>query len=307
MNPEDVHATQAMIAAGIREALNNPAKFGLIWRRLPATVVDGSDPTAITLVIDGDEETLTAVSLIGTMGAGSRAMVDAVPPQGLYVIGWQGTVPGYRFLESVHFTATGTFTQADYPGLVAVVAEVQGGGGGSGGTAATGAGQSAVGSGAGAGGYARKLILASALSAAETVTVGTGGTAGTAGANNGGAGNPSTFSTVTANGGALGVAGAAGAAFAVTVGGVGGTATGGDLNIQGGDGGMGSRLAANPVNLSFGGSSQLGGSTRTGNTGQSAGGRLYGGGSAGPWSVENTVARAGTVGADGIVILHLYV
>src|SRR5678815_1077120 len=129
-------------------------------------------------------------------------MPDGGTTSGMYAIGYQGDVPGYRYSQSISFTASGTFTKATYPGLRAVMFEGVGPGGGSGGTAATIAGQSAAAGGGGAGGYARKLFLASALSASTTVTVGSGvGTAGTSGGGSGTTGTSTVFSSVTCPGG----------------------------------------------------------------------------------------------------------
>jgi hypothetical protein len=95
VTPEE---TQGLVAAGIREVLDNPTRYGLIWRRLPATVVDGSTVTSVTVIIDGDDQELTVTSLIGTLDPDQRVMVDVVPPSGMYIIGLQGALPGYRFL-----------------------------------------------------------------------------------------------------------------------------------------------------------------------------------------------------------------
>src|SRR5690606_14479180 len=102
---------------------------------------------------------------------------------------------GFRLLTVVYFTSSGQFRKADYPGLRAVVAHVQGGGGGSGGAAATSPDAEAAAGGGGGGGYARKLVLVDDLRDVETVTVGAGGAAGSAGFNQGGVGGTSSFGT----------------------------------------------------------------------------------------------------------------
>src|SRR5690554_2748475 len=82
---------------------------------------------------------------------------------------------GYRFLTRIYYTANGTFTKANYPGIRAVLVQVKGGGGGSAGAVATGTGQASVGGGGGEGGYSSKWIDALNLNATETVIVGAGG------------------------------------------------------------------------------------------------------------------------------------
>jgi hypothetical protein len=133
--------------------------------------------------------------------------------------------------QVVVFTSSGTWTKD--AGLKYIVVEGVGGGGG-----ADSDLDDEKGSG---GGYFRKLILASALGATETVTVGGGGgRVSFGGAPNGG--NTSFGAHATANGG--------------TGGGAGGTATGGDINIQGQTGNRGS--GGTGGNYSISGSSMLG-------------------------------------------------
>lgn len=142
--------------------------------------------------------------------------------------------PTFKPTQVVVFTSSGTWTKDD--GLKYIIVEGVGGGGG----CDSDVGDDDAGSGAG---YFRKLILASALGATETVTIGAAGASNSvaASATNGGA--TSFGAHCTANGGTKSA-------------GAGGTATGGDINITGQRGFQGS--SGTGANYEFGGGSMLG-------------------------------------------------
>ncbi len=170
--------------------------------------------------------------------------------------------------QVVTFTSSGTWTKD--AGLKYIVIEGVGGGCG---------GEGDAGRGGSGGGYFKKLILASALSAKEAVTIGAG-TNGTSGAAPTTAGNTSFGSICTGNGGT-----------ATT----GGTASGGDINVTGGVGSdAGSGTGAN---YSIGGSSYMG--IGGGTSGQNGTG--YGAGGAGGGTSNN-----GGNGTSGFVIVTEY-
>jgi hypothetical protein len=183
------------------------------------------------------------------------------------------------------FTASGTYNKPT--GISAIIVEVVGGGAGAGdgGTA---------GGGAGAGAYSRKRIIAASVGATETVTIGAGG-AGAASTGNAG-GNSSFGAHCTANGGS---------ASSGRTGGAGGTASGGDINIPGGDGSDG--IDGYDTNKSHGGSggnSYFGGGgkgTSGGSDFSGANATVYGGGGGGSHGTGT-----GGNGKDGIVIVTEY-
>lgn len=197
-------------------------------------------------------------------------------------------------------------------GLLYAIVECQGGGGAGGGAPLTAAGQSSGGGGGAGGGYARKLILASALSGNYTVVVGAGGT-GVSGAS-GNTGGLSSFAgagivTIQGNGGGPGTASAAAATLGEhPAGGVGGTASGGDLNVKGSAGAGGQRITATLVHTGAGGSSQLGGGARGQTAATAAGeaGGAYGGGGGGASAGAAAAAQTGGAGADGVVTVTEY-
>jgi len=255
----------------------------------------GNDPSWASTIA------LTAVNITGGTVLGAAPALDDVVPLYDTSATANKTVTVEQLLAPRNykmFTATGNLVKAtDIPTNVShVIAEGWGAGGGGGGGNTTG-GSEARGPGGGGGGYFLKRIAVSALAASETVTVGTGGAGGAGGApgTNGSNGGTTSFGAfASANGGG-------GGPFAGTVvaGGAGGTATGGDLNLTGGYGGLSTPVFGSPTVgwLGFGGAPQrmasnLANVSTTGpaNTGVGGTGGNHTGGSAG-------------AGADGLVIV----
>lgn len=210
--------------------------------------------------------------------------------------------------QVLYYTANGTFKKADYPWLRAIRVRVQGGGGGGGGAAATSVNFS-VGTGGGGGGYAESFITdIASLAATVTVTRGAGGTAAAGGT--GGTGGASSFGALVAAGGGAGGGTKPANVYAPYVsGGLGGVGTAGDFLSRGSGGGVAtgySDLGASGA----GGGSMLGGGGPA--QGQGSGGMVgvaggnYGGGGSGAYNSTSQSARAGGVGAPGIVIVELY-
>ncbi len=216
---------------------------------------------------------------------------------------------GYRLLSTIVYTSSGSFTKANFPGIRAIRVRAVGGGASGGGAQTTDGTQNSEGAGGGGGGYCEKWILESELSSSETVTVGTGGSGSSAGNFDGNDGGDSWVGThFTAGGGKAGTGGPAGSGENASSGGNGGTATGGDINIPGDDGGNGRRITGITVRANFGGGSQLSGiavSVPTSSDGRT--GRPYGGGSSGARNGTSQSARGSTAGADGAVIIEVYI
>lgn len=194
------------------------------------------------------------------------------------------------------YTAGATWTKP--AGLVAVIVECRGGGGGGGGVS-NAAGCLAA-SGGNQGGYTRKRILASTLSATETVTVGAGGLAGSTAGGNGGQGGTSSFGahcSATGGGGGLGATAAGGYASGTTL----GAGSGGDLNLQGQAGGFGLGYTTGAFGIPGIGGGE-GGARQRGASGAGIDGANGGGGS-GALSLSASTGYAGGVGGGGYVIV----
>jgi hypothetical protein len=303
--------------ASISALFTRSKRLVLLWGMRPATIaVNTTGGGSVLATYDGDTTQMLMQSLVGTpLRAGDRVMVMAVPPAANYVLGkLDGRTSSYRYLQAVYYPATGSFVKADYVGLTAIRVRVIGGGGGGGGAAAAGGANVSVAGGGGGGGYSERFIVESALAATETVTIGAGGAGGVAGNNAGSTGGASSLGTLAVGNGGVGGAGsgAAGGGAVSGVGGAGGTGTTGDLNIQGADGLNGIRGVGVITQQGLGGAVPgfSGGSTRGTNTvagNNGTAGRLYGGGGSGGYDTTGATARSGGAGANGIVIVDVYV
>ena len=204
-------------------------------------------------------------------------------------------------LKSVQVFATaGTHTYTKPAGIRTVKVIVTGAGGQGGGFGAA----NDYGAGGGAGGTAIETIDISGVSTV-TVNVGAGGT-GAASTASGAAGSGSSFgSYCTGNSGAGGLHGNIGA----VLGGAGGSATGGDINLTGGQGDCGVDNAYVPSGNNYssarsGGASFWGGGGRGGAHNQGAqAGQAYGSGGGGG-SASNS--GAGGAGQVGVVYVEEY-
>jgi len=229
---------------------------------------------------------------VGGLSIGSTGQVLKVT--GTNTLGFAAASAGLQSIQT--FTSSGTYTKPSGITKVKVIVTAGGGSGGANNTADD------VASGGGAGGTAIEVIDVSSVSTV-TVTVGSGG-AQVSGASHGNAGGSSSFgSYCSATGGGGGREGNSGGVY----GGAGGSATGGNINIEGGDGINGQdNVYSSSYESSFGngGSSFWGGGGRgaTHNNGAQAG-KAYGSGGGGSNALSNTY---GAAGQGGIVVVEEY-
>lgn len=296
---KDVSGTMTALSSGdiasgakVKVSYDGTDFIWINWQGAVVSVSAATDSAAGIVELATTTETLTGTNTtLATTPAGVAAAIAAASPNAVVSVSIQT------------FTASGTWTKP--AGLLFAVVEVQGPGGGSGGCSAASS-NIGIGGGSGGGGYAKKLYMASELSATETVTIGAVGTGGAAGNNSGTAGGNSVFKAITANGGALGAGDTASTAAAALLGGAGGTATGGDVNISGGSGLVGYRNSGTIGYSSIGGISVMG-MPAVAVKNQAAGnsGTGYGQGARGAYCTGAT-PQAGADGGAGIIIITEY-
>jgi hypothetical protein len=221
--------------------------------------------------------------------------------------GWVNVAPAGNIIVTV-ISTPGAGTYVPPVGLRFLEVTLVGGGGGSQSSQATAAGQSAGGGGGAGAGTCIKLYKASDLAASEPYTVGAGGAISTDGGS-------TIFKGMTASGGsgAPTIAGP-GTTFATPGKSTGGTATGGDMNIQGGDGEGGMRGAHGVATVAYaggGGGTFLAGTTLGTYVGATTVsgvvGRFPGGGARGTGnSASQGVTASAAAGANGCIILREY-
>ena len=221
-----------------------------------------------------------------------------------------GGVDTYRYVDTVYFTSSGTFTKATYPWLRAIRVRLVGAGGGSGSTTATlnATGDSSTAGGGGGGAYAESFITdIASLASSVTVTVGTGVSQSAGGSSSFGSGEAY---EVSAEGGSAGEVGVSLTTPFTRKGGDRGVTGTGDLVIPGQSGGNGVILvAASQGYGGLGGASHLSGTPIQKVNGNLNGddGENYGGGATSPLAINQSGVRtAGTTGGNGIVIVELY-
>lgn len=82
-----------LVSATILALQENASRLGLVWIRRLATVADGTDPTAVMALFDGDTvgDPIAMTSMIGPVGNGQRVYVDIVPPGANFIVGLVNT------------------------------------------------------------------------------------------------------------------------------------------------------------------------------------------------------------------------
>lgn len=231
--------------------------------------------------------------VLNVAGVTPNGIVDDGMSSQLYTALMTAT-PG-RLLNVRTLTSSAIYTPT--AGTKAIKVTLTGGGGGGGGCQASSTSATFSGAGGGAGGTVIAWITSPASS--YSVTIGAGG-AGGVGANAGSAGGNSVFGTLTAGGGGGGQK----TSVTSTPGGLSGTATGGLINIRGGDGSDGQ--SGTYFVTGNGGSSFWGGGGRAGAAGGTVA-KAAGSGGGGAYDVAvSGTSYTGGAGAAGILVVEEY-
>jgi hypothetical protein len=285
---------------------SDPRTFPAIFNAA-ADVIDAQGSAIAELEDLNPVQFGTAIASDGQVLAFSTAL-SGYEPADVFGSAVNGTAV-YRYVDTVYFTSSGTFTKATYPWLRAIRVKCVGGGGGGGGNPATGAGQASVAGGGGGGGYAEAFITDIAgLSSSVSITVGAGGSGGGASDNAAGTnGGDSSFgSVILGGGGSAGQGGSPSTGSGQRSGGAGGSGTG-DFVVAGGRGFPGDYDIGQIFQRGYGGQSHLApAATTAANSRNVSNGVIYGGGGSGSHLRASSAALAGGNGADGIVIVELY-
>ena len=280
----------------IQASTGNATSNASYWTKLAAKGTDGTD-VGTTLTTQGD--------ILYRDGSGLQRLAAGTSGQFLKTQGSGANVTwadaGGGLTSTQVFTASGTYTKPAGINKIRVFVTGAGASGGMG-TANYNAG-----GGGGAGATAIELIDVSSLSSTVAVTVGTGGASVSSTSTSGNSGGASSFGSYCTGGGGIQGANADQSGLSDC-----GTATGGDINIRGGDGGCAAGGNSNDERMvASGGSSYWGGGGKgakpnTSQTGATNGqaGKAYGsGGGGGYYDGSNYASGAGK---DGLVYIEEY-
>jgi len=206
--------------------------------------------------------------------------------------------------------ATGAYNPP--AGVKSLKFTITGGGGGGGGVDA-GVGAGVAGQGVSGSAAGTAIVTTSTIDTVYTITVGTGGSGGAAGANSGSSGVDSTvvstaLGTVTGEGGNGGLGNTASSLENAAIGVVGGSASSGDIDIDGGGSGAFRQPPGGFTTcISSPGASYWGGGARTLDSVGGQDGLAFGsGGAGGVTNNTESTDRAGGAGAPGIVVIEEY-
>jgi hypothetical protein len=236
-------------------------------------------------------------------GAGTGPPQDLTAAQVLAILGGSG----FSSINIQSFTTPGANTYTPTAGMKYCIVISTGGGGGGGGCDSDGSSNAAV-VGGGAGGTCIEFFSAATIGASVAVNVGAAGLAGAVTGTNGGNGGDTTFGAFhTAGGGPGGTGLAATAVSNIVQGVVGGTATGGTINISGGESdfaqGNGTFAWSSAGGSSFWGGGPRGQITITAIAINGIDATVYGTGGSGAVNINQAGGASGGVGMSGICVV----
>lgn len=106
-----------LLSVGTQALVANASRLGITWRLRLATVTELSSEDSFIARMDGDDESIQVVSMIGAQVVGARVYVITIPPAGNYAIGWvsgaSSRFPGQRIETTTITTDSATFTTTE--------------------------------------------------------------------------------------------------------------------------------------------------------------------------------------------------
>lgn len=113
MMPEP-HKAPDLISTGVQATVDTSSRLGLTWKLRIGTVAEFVSVNRVTVRLDGDESSLTMVSMIGNLAPGIRVYVLTIPPAGNYVTGTASVpLPGTRIATTVRVANSSGFTTTE--------------------------------------------------------------------------------------------------------------------------------------------------------------------------------------------------
>ena len=105
-----------MAAVIVRQVVDRAPDLGLVWSMRKATVANGSNPAAVTAVMDGDSAAVSMVSTIGPLSSSTRVWVMVVPSGGNYI---SSVIGGAASNYTARQTLTATAASITFSGIPA--------------------------------------------------------------------------------------------------------------------------------------------------------------------------------------------
>lgn len=113
-NPAQAQAVATQIGWGVQDLAGSLNRLGLTWRLRPATTSGSGTQNRVNAILgvyDGDTTRSRFFSMIGPVPGGARVWAIFIPPQGNYIVGYQGagmaeTLVAEQLSEDANFAST---------------------------------------------------------------------------------------------------------------------------------------------------------------------------------------------------------
>lgn len=100
-----------LISVGVQEVVRTARRLGLVWDLRVGVVTEVTSASLSKVRLDGDSESVSAVTMVGTTFENERVYVISVPPAGNFVAGAVDRIyPRSRIATAVRDTNSAAFT-----------------------------------------------------------------------------------------------------------------------------------------------------------------------------------------------------